>query len=88
MADRAKVEDVLYGSIADLFNLKKEDVAKQPELRFREDLAAKSMEFFPMIADLEDSLGIQIEYHDFQSECRTVGMAVDYVCKLCDEQGK
>ena len=88
MANKEEVERVLYQSMAEVFGRPVEEFAANPDLRLREDLAAKSMEYFPLIADLEDKLGIQIEYHDFQTEAQTVGATVEYVCALAQAQGK
>ncbi len=88
MADRNQVAEVLYESMAEVFNRDAAFFAEHPETRLREDLTAKSMEYFPLIADLEDKLGIQIEYHDFQTETRTVAATVDYVTALAQAQGK
>ncbi len=88
MATKEQIEKVLYQSLSDVFGLPVEEFAAKPELRLREDLTAKSMEYFPLIGDLEDRLGIQIEYHDFQTEAQTVGMTVEYVLALAQAQGK
>ena len=88
MADRAAISKVVYTSMAEIFNRDVSFFEEHPETRLREDLTAKSMEYFPLIADLEDMLGIQIEYHDFQTETSTVGATVDYVCALAEAQGK
>lgn len=55
-------------------------------IRFREDLAAKSLEYFPLISALEDDLDIDIEYHEFQSDAQTIGQAIDLCKKLYDAQ--
>lgn len=88
MADRTEISQIIYSSMAEIFNRDASFFEEHPETRLREDLTAKSMEYFPLIADLEDKLGIQIEYHDFQTETRTVGATVDYVCALAEAQGK
>ena len=88
MANKEEVEKVLFTSLSEVFGRPAEEFASNPGLRLREDLTAKSMEYFPLIADLEDKLGIQIEYHDFQTEAQTVGATVEYVCALAQAQGK
>lgn len=88
MAAKEEVEKVLFKSMSEVFGRPVEEFAENPGLRLREDLTAKSMEYFPLIAELEDGLGIQIEYHDFQTEAQTVGKTVEYVCALAQAQGK
>ena len=88
MADRETVAAAVYQAMADAFGKDAKEFEDHPELRLREDLAAKSMEYFPMIMELEEKLGISIEFHDFQTMTTTVGKAVDYVLALAMAQGK
>ena len=88
MAKRDEIAKVVCEGMAEVFGGSAERFSVNEDLRLREDLTAKSMEYFPLIAGLEDTLGIQIEYHDFQTEAQTVGATIDYVCALATAQGK
>ena len=49
---------------------------------FLEDLKATSVQFFPIIAALEDEFDIEIQYQDFRRNGKTVKQAIDFVEKL------
>ena len=85
---REKITDILEGAVADVFMFDREYVAANHELRFREDLATSSVQYFPIVAALEEELGIDIDFHEFQYESGTIKLAIDYVVKLYNEQRK
>ena len=77
MSTRDDVERAVYKHIADVFM--RDEVT--PDLRFNEDLVAKSSQYFPLIAALEDELGVSIDYHSLRNE-PTVGDAVNLIAGL------
>lgn len=83
---REKVAEVFITHMADFFMLDKTHIESNPDLHFKEDLAANSMKYFPLIAALEEDLNIEIEFHDFQYEGKTVALAIDYVTALYKSQ--
>lgn len=75
-----EVKALFLDYMADAFLIEKDviDLSK----RFREDYAANSMKFFPLLGGLEDDLGIEISLRDFQNDCHTVQQGLDYVTAL------
>jgi len=86
MSIREKITEMLINDIADVFMLDKDYVESHPELNFREDLVANSMQYFPIITALEEELKIDIDFHEFQNEARTIELAIDYVLTLYNAQ--
>jgi len=85
---REKVTDLIEDAVADVFMFDKDYVAANHGLRFREDLATSSIQYFPIITALGDELQIDIDFHEFQYECGTIEQAIGYVVKLYNEQLK
>ena len=77
-----EIADVVVSVIADAFSLDEAYIAKHPDLNFRIDLAATSMQYFFLLTELEEKLDVGMESHDFQSKAYTVADAVSYVTKL------
>ena len=83
---RQKISDILHENIADIFMMEKDHIASHPELNFRTDLKATSLQYYPLITELEDQLGIDIDAHDFQWKAHTIGEAVDFLMNLYSAQ--
>ena len=86
MDTREKITELLINDIADVFMLDKDYVATNHELNLREDLVANSMQYFPIITDLEEALEIDIDFHEFQNEAKTIKLAIDYILNLYNVQ--
>ena len=86
MDNRQKITDVLNETIADIFMLDKAHIAAHHELNFRTDLNATSMQYFPLITELEERLDIDIDAYDFQNKSHTVGDAVDFLMDVYTAQ--
>ena len=81
MADlRQEIEDIMLAAMEKVFEMPREKFT--PETSFLDDLKATSMQFFPIIAALEDEFDIEIQYQDFRREGQTVKDAIDFVEKL------
>jgi len=89
MPNQPKREDVtefVLTQIADIFDLDKDYITADPNLRFRQDLHARSMQYFPLISMIEDEYDLYIDTPHFQLECATVGDCPGYVMKLYEDQ--
>lgn len=86
MKTDAEIKDLFLDYMADAFLIEKNAI--DPDKRFREDYAANSMKFFPLLGGLEDDLGIEISLRDFQNECHTVQQGIDYVTTLYHKELK
>jgi hypothetical protein len=83
---RQKIVDVLNETIADIFMKDKDFIAVHHELNFRMDLNATSMQYYPLITEMEEQLDIELDAHDFQWKAHTIEDAVDFVMEAYLEQ--
>ena len=81
-----EIKEFFLDYMADAFMKDKAQIAENLELKFREDYAANSMMYFPLLGGLEDDLGIEISLRDFQNQCHTVQQGIDYVTALYHAQ--
>ena len=86
MMNRSNIEALVYENIADVFMMTPEEVRVNPETRFREDLAAVSLQYFPLISNLEEELDIALDFKEFQIAAPTFTKAVDFVWKTYEKQ--
>ena len=82
MGLRQEIYEKLVERAAPLFGKTPEDLTEN--LRFAEDLEAKSVHFSQITTFLEDHFDIEIPYITFRRNA-TVGEAVDYVKSLIGE---
>jgi acyl carrier protein len=79
---RDEIYQKLVERAAPLFGTKPENMTES--LRFEEDLQAKSVHYSQITTFLEDIFDVEIPYMTFRRKA-TIGEAVDYVLKLCNE---
>lgn len=77
---REEIEEIMLSAMEKVFE--KPRSAFTPDTNFLEDLKATSVQFFPIIAALEDEFDIEIQYQDFRREGKTIKEAIDFVEKL------
>lgn len=75
-----EIKALFLDYMADAFLIEKDEIDLCK--RFREDYAANSMKYFPLLGGLEDDLEIEISLRDFQNDCHTVQQGLDYVTAL------
>lgn len=79
-------EDIIAKIIergAPLFGKKPEEMTEN--MRFSEDLAAKSVHISQITTFLEDTYDIEVPYMQFRRK-KTIGEAADYVCELLENE--
>jgi len=81
-----KITNTLNETVADIFMMETEHIAAHHELNFRKDLNASSIQYFPLITELEELLDLSIDLHDFQSKAHTIADAVVFLVGLHSEQ--
>ncbi|HHV13194.1 MAG TPA: acyl carrier protein [Clostridiales bacterium] len=82
MSQRDEVFEMLVERGAPLFGKSKEEMNE--DMRFVEDLNAKSVHYSQITTFLEDKFDVEIPYMTFRRK-KTIGEAVDYVCDLLEE---
>jgi acyl carrier protein len=73
---REQVYELIRGHLADELDIDPDAIS--PEARFKEDLAADSLDLYTLVQELEDSYGVYIS-DEQAAKILTVGQAVDYV---------
>jgi acyl carrier protein len=81
MDQRNEVLEKLVERSAPLFGKAKEDITE--DMRFAEDLNAKSVHYSQITTYLEDEFDVEIPYMTFRRK-KTIGEAVDYVMELLE----
>jgi acyl carrier protein len=71
-----QVYELIRGHLADELDVDPATIA--PETRFKEDLAADSLDLYTLVQELEDSYGVRIS-DEQAAGILTVGEAVDFV---------
>lgn len=80
---RDDIREKLVERAAPLFGKQKEEI--KDEMRFAEDLNAKSVHYSQITTYLEDEFDVEIPYMDFRRKV-TVGEAIDYVLDLVENE--
>lgn len=83
MALRDNIKEKLIERGAPLFGKQPEEVTE--EMRFVEDLNAKSVHYSQITTYLEDEFDVEIPYMTFRRKA-TIGEAVDYVLELVENE--
>ncbi len=80
---RTQITRELTERAAPLFQKKPEEITE--EMRFVDDLHAKSVHYSQITTYLEDKFNVEIPYMAFRRKA-TIGEAVDYVLTLCENE--
>jgi len=73
---REEVFVLIQAHLADELDLEADQIGDST--RFKEDLAADSLDLYTLVQELEDSYGVRIP-DELAAEILTVGQAVDFV---------
>ena len=71
------VHDKVYEAVAAAFDMKPEELSDSTNLL--QDLNAKSVNYFPIMNELEEEYDLDIQYQEFRTNCPTVGSIVEFV---------
>lgn len=83
MALRDDIFEKMVERAAPIFGKTPEEMTK--ELRFAEDLNAKSVHYSQITTYLEDAFDVEIPYMNFRRK-KTLGEAADYVAELLENE--
>ena len=84
MNSREQIVDIYIVTLAKILEKSKEDIMSGLDASFKDDFAMTSVEFFPLIAELEEALGFEIDYHDFLVNVHTINQGADYLHGIID----
>lgn len=73
---REQIYELIRDHLADELEIDPQSIAM--ETRFKEDLAADSLDLYTLVQELQDSYGVRIP-DEQTADIRTVGQAVDFV---------
>jgi acyl carrier protein len=82
MNQRDEIFEMLVERAAPLFGKDKAEITE--DMRFAEDLNAKSVHYSQITTYLEDKFDVEIPYMTFRRK-KTIGEAVDYVLELTEK---
>ena len=80
----ATVEDRIKAVTARVLRVDPAEI--KPEHNFAVDLGAESVQSVELVASFEEEFGIEMD-EDAALSVETVGGAVDFITKVCKEQG-
>ena len=80
----ATVEDRVKSVTARVLSVDPSEI--KPEHSFAVDLGAESVQSVELVASFEEEFGIEMD-EDAALSVETVGSAVDFITKVCKEQG-
>lgn len=83
MAIRDQIKQKLIERGAPLFGKKAEEIKE--DMKFVDDLKAKSVHYSQITTYLEDEFDVEIPYMDFRRKA-TIGEAIDYVLELVENE--
>lgn len=83
MDQRQEVVEKIIERGAPLFGKTPEEMKE--DLRFAEDLHAKSVHISQITTYLEDAFDIEVPYMQFRRK-KTIGEAADYICELLENE--
>ncbi|MDK2808424.1 MAG: Phosphopantetheine attachment site [Clostridiales bacterium] len=83
MSTREQIKQKLIERGAPLFGKNPEEITE--DMKFVEDLAAKSVHYSQITTYLEDEFDVEIPYMTFRRKA-TIGEAVDYVLELVENE--
>jgi len=80
----ATVEERIKAVTARVLNVSPDEI--RPEHYFAVDLGAESVQSVELVAGFEEEFGIEMD-EDAALSVETVGMAVEFIARVCKEQG-
>ena len=80
----ATVEDRVIAITADVLKLDQSEI--KPKCTFTVDLGAESVQSIELVAMFEEEFGIEMD-EDAALAVQTIGEAVEFITKVCREQG-
>jgi len=80
----ASVQDRVIAVTARVLQIEPGEI--KPEHAFATDLGAESVQSVELVANFEEEFGIDMD-EDAALSVQTVGEAVDFIAKVCREQG-
>lgn len=80
----ASVEDRVIAVTAQVLQLNPKEI--KPEHAFTTDLGAESVQSVELVAMFEEEFGMEMD-EDEALSVQTVGDAVTYIAKVCEQQG-
>jgi acyl carrier protein len=80
---REEIFQVIRGHLADELEVDPGTISEAT--RFKEDLAADSLDLYTLVQELEDSYGVRIS-DEQAAQIRTVGQAVEFVLSVTGGQ--
>lgn len=72
-----EIRDFIFKSVAKAFGIDESEITMETNLL--DDLHAKSVNFFPIMNELEDEYDLDLQYQTFRTECPTIKSIIEMV---------
>jgi len=86
MISREQAVGVFVDALSEIMKKPKEEFISLLDADLRKDLGMTSIEFYPLIAKVEDEVDVVFDYGDFILNVHTVDQGADYILALIDGQ--
>ena len=82
MNPREQITNIFVTIIANILNKTEDEMLAKLDAKFKEDFEMTSLQYFPLISELEDKLDIEVDYSDFLTRALTVNDGVDFILAI------
>ena len=79
MADTAQIRSAVLQAITNVTGKTAEELEAVADASFADELDMTSVEFFPIISELEDALEIEIDFAGYLNNATSVNATVSYL---------
>ena len=81
-----EVRQSVIFNVADVFMKDEAFIEANPDLVFRSEFRASSIEIYPLISAFEDQFDIALDFHDFENNATTTNNTINYLLKQIELQ--
>ena len=79
MATKKQVAETFVSVLAQIIEKPEAEVAANPGASFKEDYGMTSLQYFPLISEMEEKFDIEMDYSGFLLKALTVQDGIDFV---------
>jgi len=79
---REQIFDVFVDVISNVLKKPKEEILSNLDAKFKDDFKMTSLQYFPLISQMEEKFDIEMDYSAFLRNVRTVNEGVDFMLAI------
>ena len=84
MATREQVTETFVNTLSTILEKPAEEIRANLGASFKEDYGMTSLQYFPLIGEMEDVFDVEMDYSGFLMNAKTVQEGIDFVCKAME----